>query len=110
MKWKLAAAAVGLAISTPFAPVAAATPEQDQLFYDSMAQAGIELYPAAIPIAYAVCADVWSGTDPDYESGIVLGTNSSWTLDQARAFVALAIIIYCPPADMNSATYKRLYT
>lgn len=92
------------------APPSHATPEQDQLFYDAMVQAGIELVPAAVPAAYEVCAQVWSGVDPDYVSGQVISGNPSWTLDQARAFVAVAIIIYCPPVSMNDATYKRLYT
>lgn len=101
MKWKLAAAASLTALLC--APTASATPQQDQLLYDAMSEAGIDLYPAAVPAAYAVCADAWSGTDLDYEAGVVLAGNSNWTLDQARTFVVVAILIYCPPDDKKTA-------
>lgn len=97
MKWKLAVAATAAALLC--APTASATPQQDQLLYDAMGEAGIDLYPAAVPAAYAVCADAWSGTDLDYEAGVVLAGNSGWTLDQARTFVVVAILIYCPPEE-----------
>lgn len=108
MKLKLASALAVAALM--LAPQANATPEQDQLLFDAMSQAGVGLYPAAVPAAYEVCAQVWSGIDPDYVVSEVLGGNSGWSLDQARAFVALAIVIYCPPADMQSSANKKLYT
>lgn len=70
-----------------------------------MYDAGITLYPQAIPAAYGVCNATWSGYSPYEIAGVVLEANPAWTYDQAKAFVGLAVLIYCPPDDG-----RRLYT
>jgi hypothetical protein len=71
-----------------------------------MARVGIALNPKAVPAAYGVCAEVWSGTSPDYVAGEVLGGNPDWTLSQAQAFVGVSILIYCPPKNAASGQKK----
>lgn len=110
MKLKLATAGFLAGVALMLAPQANATPEQDQLLYDGMAQAGVVLFPAAYSQARRACGVMWSdaGT-PDQVVDVFYRANPGWTYDQAQTFVALAIVIYCPPADMSSK-YKRLYT
>jgi hypothetical protein len=76
-----------------------ASPEQDQLLYDVMAEHGIVLYPPAYSQARRACGVMWGGYGtPDEVVDAFLTANPDWTYDQARALVGAAIAIYCPPA------------
>jgi hypothetical protein len=68
---------------------------------------GVQLYQQAIPAAYAVCALAWDGEDLDGISYDVAVANPTWGIERAKAFVANAIIIYCPPS--GAAREKRIY-
>jgi hypothetical protein len=90
-------ACIGAAIVT--SPRAEASPQQDQLLYDVMAEHGIVLYPQAYSQARRACGVMWGGYGtPDEVVDVFLDGNPTWTYDQARALVGAAIAIYCPPA------------
>ena len=100
MKPFLAAAALALLT----APSSHATPDQDDALYDAMRHVGVALNYRAVPAAYSVCAEAWSGTDPDYIAWEILDTNPTWGLDRAQTFVAVSIMIYCPPTGRSNNT------
>lgn len=80
------------------APLAKATPDQDQQLFDTLNRAGIALNDRAVPAAYGVCSEVWRGVHPEYVAAEVASANADWYFEQAEVFVAAAIMIYCPPA------------
>ena len=87
-------------------PQANATPDQDQQLYNYMLGQGIELWPVAYSQAYQVCSEVWSGRHPEYVAAMWAARNPSWYFEQAEAFVAASIAIYCPPEQLA----RQLYT
>ena len=95
----LACVAFGAAVM--FGPVADAhaSPQQDEAFYDAMQESGIILSPAAYSMARRACGLMWSGqsTPEDIAQGVQEG-NPTWEPWQAAKFVAMSIVIYCPPA------------
>ena len=73
-----------------------------------MNRAGIALYPWAVEHANHVCNDVWGGIHPDDVVTEFQGINPSWTYDQVRAFVAVSIVVYCPPPDLQERINGRV--
>ena len=84
------------------APSSHATPEQDDALYDAMRRAGVALNYRAVPAAYAVCAEVWSGTDPDLVALDIWDSNPAWGMDRSQMFVAVSIAVYCPPMGRSN--------
>lgn len=101
----VAGAIIGAALG--LSPQAQATPDQDAVLYDTMASAGVWLYPQAVPAAYEVCAAVWGGVDPYSVALDVAAGNPSWPWDRAKLFVGTAIQVYCPPD--SGVREKRIY-
>lgn len=95
MKKILAVSGVALALAT--APCSYATPDQDAALYEIMQDAGVDLNPKAVPAAHAVCAEVYTGTDPVDLARAIWSSNDGWSARQAATFVAASIMVYCPP-------------
>ena len=94
----IGAALAAAALALP--STANATPEQDQQFYDLLWANGMAVGPYAVGNAHTVCADVWAGVHPEDEARILYIQDSGlWSLQSAREFVAISIIVYCPPSS-----------
>lgn len=79
-----------------------ATPAQDDLFYSLLAQHGLTPHVGTITLAHSICADVWTGTDPNTEQAKIWRGAPDLTWDDAGHFVADSIIAYCMPAHSST--------
>src|SRR5205085_12681768 len=79
-----------------------ATPQQDQVFYNLLAMHHLTPHEGAISLAHQVCADVWTGTDPNTEVAKIWRAGADLTWDDATHFVADSIIAYCAPVGRAS--------
>lgn len=91
-----AALLAGLALSS--AVPAAATPGQDQRFWDILVANQMIPGPQAVNNAYMICSYLWSGRADVWDAVDAVYQDNDLTYRQAEIFVAAAVSIYCPPA------------
>ncbi len=80
-----------------------AAPSEDQRFYNLLTGQGITPGPLAVSIAHRLCASVWAGVSPWTWVSAVYYQNAAATWDDARNFVADAVVVYCDPGTQQSA-------
>jgi hypothetical protein len=94
-----ATAAVGL-----FNPaLSAASPAQDERFWDILTANDIIPGPQAIRSAHRICSWVWNGGTSVWDAVEKIYQDNGVTYHSAEIFVAAAISVYCPPSSSEVA-------
>lgn len=100
MKRKIAASLLALSALLFSAAPASATPSQDSDFWDILLANNIVPGPQAVQHARTICAALWSGRADVWEVVDAVYQDNDLSYDDATAFVAASIAVYCPPADI----------
>lgn len=104
MKKQVALTLAGAAAAALFsAAPAAATPAQDERFWDILTSNNIVPGPQAVRNAYRICSWVWGSGASVWDAVERIYLDNDVTYHSAEIFVAAAISIYCPPQASSVA-------